>query len=243
MGVTIHYAMRTDLTYRREIRRMVDGVRKCALDLPFLRVGEIKEFAEGDPPPTNPEDEWLRLQADAHIEVEGRYYIVPAKHTVAFTIWPGYGCEVANFGFSRFPGYLHPRGQRRISTGIKGWNWSSYCETQYASNPQFGGVRNFLRCHLSLVRVLDFLQKLRLCHVEVRDDSGYWKQRNVAALAQNIGDWNSFVDGITNELRNTADGSGFDIETAIIRFPNYQRLEARCVNGSPTSPRGSEKNL
>lgn len=226
MRLSIHYALRTDLKYRSEIRQMVEIVREYASELPLLRIGEIKEFDE-DHRPTDHTDAWLKLQSDAQIEIAGRYHIVPARRTVAFMIWPGEGCEVATFGFSKFPGYIQYKGGQRIATGITGWNWSSFCGTQYASQPQFGGLRNFLHCHISLVRILDFFRKLGLCQVEVRDDSDYWQHRNMANLGKTVGGWNSFVDGITNELSQATEQSGYDLESAVLRFPDFQRLEAR----------------
>ena len=49
---------------------------------------------------------------------------------------------------------------RKISPRLGGWHWSSFCKTQYASDPRCGGVANFLRCHISIITLLDRIAKL-----------------------------------------------------------------------------------
>src|SRR5262249_2710819 len=44
---------------------------------------------------------------------------------------------------------------RKVRTKLAGWQWRSFCKTQYASDPQVGGIPNFLRCHISVVTLLD----------------------------------------------------------------------------------------
>ena len=46
--------------------------------------------------------------------------------------------------------------KRKIKTGLStGWHYSTFCKTQYASNPDCGGIPNFIRCHLSVIHLLD----------------------------------------------------------------------------------------
>src|SRR5690606_4233953 len=59
-----------------------------------------------------------------------------------------------------YPGYLSPNsGQftevRKVKTRLGGWRWSSFTKTQYASDPACGGIPNFLRCHISVVTLLE----------------------------------------------------------------------------------------
>ena len=55
------------------------------------------------------------------------------------------------------PDVVDPQKQNN-DTKLKGWRWHSFCKTQYASDPRCGGVENFLRCHLCVVKLLDFPQ-------------------------------------------------------------------------------------
>lgn len=223
MGLTIHYSLTTELTKPKEIRQLVEAVRQMALDLPFESVGEIIEFAGDEPESEDDTARWLRIQSESHVEVGQFHYRVPPKHCIAFSTWPGEGCEAANLGFCKYPAYLNVEG-KRIATRRKGWTWSSFCKTQYASDPQFGGVRHFLRCHLGVIKILDFVKATELANVEVSDEGGYWDQRDVKALVQEVGEWNEFIAGFTGQLR---DAIGPELEAAITSFPNFEHLEAR----------------
>jgi hypothetical protein len=223
MGLTIHYSLTTDLTKPRDIRELLAAVRRFALDLPFESVGEIIEFSGDEPNAENESARWLRIQAEGCIEIKGGHYRVPPKHCIAFSTWPGQGCEAANIGFCSYPAYIQVEG-KRIATKLKGWSWSSFCKTQYASNPKCGGVQNFIRCHLCVVKVLSFIQATTLARVDVDDEGGYWQQRDIEALVKEVGSWNEFLAGFTSQLR---DLHGKALESAITQFPDYEHLEAK----------------
>lgn len=223
MGLTIHYGLTTDLSKPNDVRLLVEAVRQFALDLPFESVSEIIEFNGDDAEPEDETARWLRIQSESHVEVGNFHYRVPPKHCIAFSTWPGEGCEAANFGFCKYPAFITVEG-KRIATKRKGWSWSSFCKTQYASDPQLGGVKHFLRCHLGVIKILDFIKAMELANVEVSDEGGYFDQRDVKALVQEVGQWNEFIAGFTGELR---DAIGPELESAITSFPNFEHLEAR----------------
>jgi hypothetical protein len=85
-------------------------------------------------------------------------------------------------------------------------------------------VQNFLRCHLGVVKILDFIKVTGLAKIEVSDEGGYWEQRDVKALVQEVGKWNEFIAGFTGELREMV---GPELESAITGFPNFEHLEAK----------------
>ena len=114
---------------------------------------------------------------------------------------------------------------RRVPTNLVGWQWGSFCKTQYASDPQCGGIPNFLRCHISVITLLDRMAKLPGLKVTVADEGKYgpstysddWKEAqqagrkptyrrhkwkynrkyNPAALAQEVGEWNTMIAGFS----------------------------------------------
>lgn len=153
------------------------------------------------------------------------------QHVIAFTAQPGDGCEPANFGLCRYPATIQiddhrpgaVGGKRRVKTGLTGWRWESFCKTQYASNPDCGGVENFLRCHLSVVVLLDFAQSLGLVE-EVSDEGNYWEARDAETLAKEVGVWNAMIAGFAGQLK---DALGNGVASAITQFPNFDHLEAR----------------
>ena len=153
MGLTIHYNLRSSTRSPQKARDLVARLRGRALDLPFERVDDIIELSGPacDFNQYNREhpSRWLLIQAGQYIDDpkrEGYSYNVNPTHVVAFSTWPGQGCEEANFGLCRYPALidsgailLRPRARRNIRTGLGAWTWGSFCKTQYASNPQCGG--------------------------------------------------------------------------------------------------------
>ena len=164
MGLTVHYSLESKSRSVREIRSTIEQLRQRALDLPFQSVGDIVEV-KGDAADFTTVDQddpirWLLIQSSQHVSFPAgggfdHSYTVSPSHVIAFEAYPGHGCEPANIGLCRYPGSVEVRDGKRRRTGLSGWSWHSFCKTQYASDPSCGGVENFLRCHLSVVRLLD----------------------------------------------------------------------------------------
>jgi hypothetical protein len=236
VGLTIHYRLRSDTRTAREARRLVEELRKRAIDLPFKEVGEVVELT-GDACAFDRYDRehphrWLLVQAGQYVERENIHYSVVPRHVIAVSTWPGEGCEQANFGLCLYPGILavqDPRtGQpRRLRTELKGWCWSSFCKTQYSSSPEAGGVPNFIRCHLSVIRMLDHAKQLGIL-ASVSDEGGFWEKRDVKALAQQVGEWNEGLAGLVGQLKDLLGG---DFQAPIKDFPDFEHLEAKGRKG------------
>lgn len=226
MGLTIHYRLHADTTSADEARRLVGQLREKALDLPFQEVGELTDLGgDGADPDTLDRDDpnrWLLIQAGEYVERGGRQYPVTPDRLIAFSAWPGEGCEEANFGLALYPKTIEVGG-RRVRTGLAGWSWSSFCKTQYASNPDCGGLENFLRCHLAVVKLLDHAATLGVVK-DVSDEGEFFEKRDVQALAEAVGDWNSMTAGWAGRFK---DAFGEGIVSEIARFPNFEHLEAK----------------
>jgi len=80
------------------------------------------------------------------------------SHIIAFLTMPGEGSEPAIFGFCKYPSQATLPSGKKMTTDKQGWCRSAFCKTQYASDPKCGGVENFLRCHLAIVKLLDFIK-------------------------------------------------------------------------------------
>ena len=163
MGLTIHYNLQASTRSAQKARQLLDQLRQKALDLPFEKVSEVIDVS-GDNADFEKLDRadphrWLLIQAEKSVP---QGYVVKPQRVIAFTTWPGEGSEQANFGLSLYPRTIEvedrsrwPHRMKRIRTNLGNWSWGSFCKTQYASNPECGGVENFLRCHLAVVAVLD----------------------------------------------------------------------------------------
>lgn len=229
MGLTIHYSLTSDRTDAESVRTLVKSMRELARRLPFQEVGELVEF-EGSAcsfDDANDPMRWLKIQAGQYVQDADNYLKVRPLHIIAFTAIPGDGCEPANFGLCQYPEFVEIERptKRQLKTNLPGWRWRSFCKTQYASAPATGGSANFVRCHVSIVELLDAIQKQHLAKVDVNDESHFWEHRDVRRLAETVGEWNEMVAAVAGQLKDAAEG--FNIEAPITEFPNFERLEAR----------------
>ena len=237
MGLTIHYSLKSSTRSPKKARELVARLRGRALDLPFAEVEDIVELTgeacdfercDRDDP-----HRWLLIQAGQYVDRPapggGTYsYNVAPTHLIAFETLPGDGCEPANFGLCRYPAEIkvtdpdRPYRERRLRTRLSGWFWQSFCKTQYASNVECGGVENFLRCHLAAIRMLDQAKSLGILE-DVSDEGDFWKNRDVRALAQQVGQWNEMIAAFAGELKDLL---GAQVDSEITKFPDFEHLEA-----------------
>ena len=240
MGLTIHYKLKSSTRSPSKARQLVEQLREQAIKLPFQEVGEIVEFS-GDSADFNKLDRddpnrWLLIQAGQYVEKAGRHFGVTPSHLIAFSTFPGDGSEAANFGLATYPKTIEfedrtpwPHQTKQVRTGLGGWSWSSFCKTQYASNPDCGGVENFLRCHLAIVKLLDQAAELGILN-EVSDEGDFWEKRDLEALSAEVGDWNTMIAGWAGRLK---DAFGGGVESEIGKFPNFEHLEAKGAEKLP----------
>ena len=217
---------------QRAANKLIRRLRHKATSLPFDEVGEVVELTGDACKAANYEANnplrWLLIQASQLVETDNGYYSVCPTRLFAFSTWPGKGCEPANFGLGIFPekievplsGHCSPQ-VSRVPTGIVDWTWASFCKTQYASNPSYGGVEHFLRCHLSVIAMLDHAKNLGILK-SVSDEGGYWDNRDMKALAAEVGDWNHMIAGIARRLEATF---GDTVASEISAYPNFEQLK------------------
>jgi hypothetical protein len=153
------------------------------------------------------------------ISIGETYDLVVPTHVIAFSAWPGEGCEVANFGLALYPEAVE---NGALATGLSGWSWHSFCKTQYASNPDDGGIANFVRCHATVVRLLDRAKALGILEA-VKDESHYWDNRDVKALVETVGKWNRHIAGFVGQYKDLIGG---EFAAPITDYPNFEHLEA-----------------
>lgn len=231
MGLTIHYSLQANARTADEARQQVEQLRQRALDLPFKEVGDLVclagDDADFDKAPSDSPHDWLLVQATAFVITGDSYLCVKPERLIVFSTWPGEGCEQANFGLASYPASVdttNRAGQpRRAGTDLTGWSWRSFCKTQYASNPDCGGLENFLRCHLAVIALLDAAADIGIL-TDVSDEGHFWKKRDIKALVSEIGEWNSLIAGWSGRLKDAFGGA---VHAEIANFPNFEHLEAR----------------
>jgi hypothetical protein len=246
MGLTIHYSFKAQGS-DAQARALVEALHQTAQDLPFKELGQVVDLAgeqcDAEKRASDDRLRWLLIQATGSAEFKppGRsrnagyttwYNVVPSR-LIAFDTWPGEGCEAANFGLGQYPSVIQTdRGPLR--TGLSGWCWSSFCKTQYASSPKCGGVPHFLRCHLTVIAMLDRAKALG-CLDTVSDEGGFWEKRNLPELVREIGSWNEMIAAFGGKLKDLVGEGGLQVESPITEYPNFERLEAA---GEPKLPPG-----
>lgn len=232
MGLTIHYSLKTEGN-DAQARNLITALHRTAADLPFKELGDVVELS-GAQCDFNRRDRndplrWLLVQSTQSVKLksDGRsesWIEVAPTRLIAFDTWPGEGCEAANFGLCQYPATIKTPSQT-LPTGLAGWHWSSFCKTQYASDPQCGGVSNFLRCHLTVVALLDRAKELGGLE-GVSDEGGFWQQRNLSALVSEIGSWNEMIAAFGGKLKDLLGDGQTGVQSAIANYPNFEQLEA-----------------
>lgn len=227
MGLTINYSLKLNDDDEAKARQIVEQLRQRALDTPFKSVSEIVEFTgkSADHEHLHPQDPnlWLLVQACRYIQRGDTFFRVAPQRVIAFKTLPADGSEAANFGLATYPKTIEIRGEQ-LPTEADHWCWSSFCKTQYASNPKAGGVENFLRAHLAVVALLDAAAELGVLE-EVADEGGYWEKRDGKALADEVDHWNTVIAGFAGRFKDMLGGLA---ASEITKFPNFEHLEANA---------------
>ena len=189
MGLTIQYELRAKTRSPQKVKELVERLRHKAMNLPFTYIGQVWElggetchFERYDP---DDPLRWLANQAGQFVVQDDSNHRVVPDHVLAFGAWVGDGRKETNFGLAVYPRTIKV-GTGTLPTGIEDWSWSTFYVTPYASDLEDGGVWDSLCYHLAVVRLLDHANELGIL-ASVKDEGGFWDERNVDALARKIG--------------------------------------------------------
>ena len=245
MGLTIYHTLTLPgKTPPEQVRFLMERLRQKCLDLPFQEVDDRLFEAVGKKAcdwQRRKQDgkRWMLIQARENLVIRrdrtGRWvkcqwgeegahgFDVLPEHVIGFGAWPGQGCESAEIVICKFPPVFELRGQT-IPLKNPDWRASCFCKTQYASNPDCGGIENFLKCHLTLIAMLDAAKGLGF-DVEVSDEGQYWETRDIKVLAKNIGVYNVFIAGMAGMLKDSLKDSGMEMVSAMDGREDFESLE------------------
>ena len=223
MGLTINYSLKCDAENPEIAMEKLSKLHEIAKDLPFAEVSEIIEVNEDDYL-TETKDfsdfkSWIKVMSYKYVDTDdGSYYKIAPEKAIAFNVWPGEGCESATFGLAIYP--------KENESDRHSWSWSSFCKTQYASNPEYGGIEHFVKCHLSIIKLLDEAKKMDMIY-RVSDEGGYWKKRNLQELISCVEEYNTLVAAVVGGLGDIfGQASHVESYSPISEFPNFEYLEA-----------------
>jgi hypothetical protein len=221
MGLTIHYEFNLESASIDQAKEKIIALRNLALQFPFAQVNEVTEISgkdchvdndNGDDP-----DILMKIRALKAIEIDtGNYCFTNPNYIIGFNTLPGQGCEAAVFGLACYSEI----------TAVNNWSWMTFCKTQYASNPDYGGLENFLRCHLTIVKLLDEAKKLGILR-EVYDEGCYWKNRSLEELTDTIHKHNTLIAAFTGKVKDYFEELGIgNTKASIFSYSNFEYLEA-----------------
>lgn len=159
MGMTIHYGLQLSENDPALARKRVEELRQRALTLPFEDVGKIQHLKGDACHGKRDSMHWF-----ASLDTTNNWPLVIPEEIIAFAAKPGMGCETAWFGLRKAGGK---------------YGWEAFCKTCGA----VGDALNFLRCHGSVIAMLDHAQELGILRT-VKDEGHYWEHR----------DWQETVD-------------------------------------------------
>ena len=114
-----------------------------------------------------------------------------------------------------------------IPTGSEGgWLFKGHCKTQYAAEH---GWPHFLRCHKSVISILDFCKQLGMA-AEVMDEGGFGETRSEERLLAVLQKYDGLVASVAGALKDAADENGRSVESPIFERTNFEHLEAAGRN-------------
>lgn len=240
MGLTIHWKFKFNSNNEKDALDAIQSMRQRAMDLPFDEVediidlkGEDTKFVRGEGFEDDP-NAWFKIQANEYVNIPKgngvtRSFNVNPKRIIGFTIIVGPGCEPMNVFLANYQKTISVDDsgiKKRLRTGLNGWVGGSFCKTQYANNPACGGTQNFLRCHIAVIRLLDYAKELGILDY-VNDEGDYYENRNIKEFVGEISKWDEMIAGLAGAM---SDALGQEnIVSEITKYPNFEFLEAKGI--------------
>lgn len=234
MGLTINFKWSLPACVRSEAGAKIEALRREATAVGAPEISDVRWFTgkEVDAARASEDWRWFLIGTRRGVTVArraGTRTVADCRpvELVGFRIQPGEGCEECRVGLARYPERITFGGRSiRVPGDARRWRWSSFVKTQYAADPEAGGVENFLRCHLAVIAILDAARRLGFAP-RVDDEGGYWQKRSVSSLAAELGAQNEYVAALAGALDDAVESSGGARSKAPIKErPDYERLEA-----------------
>ena len=217
MGLTIHYKLSTQKEWSSEaVRGWLEIVGDYARHLRCKSVSAIQNAV------MRPDVTEVRFEKATKLQPKSAY----AEDGWLITVHTGDGCQPTMLGLCKYPrtrlGWTGHKWADVPSGLPRGWTLSWFCKTQFAGQH---GPAHFLHCHKSVISLLDFCRKAGL-EVSVRDEAGYWEQRDESELLTTLRRSEAMLAALGGLLKDTVDtGGGQMITSPIFDYANFEHLE------------------
>ena len=219
MGLTIHYKLSVEKNISSAaVRELIERAALHAKEIGCAEVGEIMRV--------EPDFPFTSLFVRAGKEEDCCFGDVPARAGWMADVWPGEGCESMLLALCQYPRRTEYqlRGKRGFApTGYTGgWLFQGHCKTQYAAEH---GWPHFLRCHKTVVSLLDFWRQLGAT-VEVTDEGNFYESRSDEKLRAVLEKYDGLVAAVAGVLKDAAHENGKSVESPIFERADFEHLEA-----------------
>ncbi len=121
-------------------------------------------------------DNWDLIQCQTYRQ---NYSGINPIEFCLLNLWAGEGCEGTAIILGKYPDAPN------IYQG------NSFTKTQYATE--------FIKCHLSIIKVLDYCDELGILK-EVSDEGDFWETRNLNSLGASLAEYDKLINSIGNKL-------------------------------------------
>jgi hypothetical protein len=220
MGLTIHYKLSTRELWKSEgVCGRLEILSDYARYLGCANVSAVVP-ASKQPEVTDKLHTVGRSQEKRHVPIH-------ADEGWVVMIDVGDGCEPLALGLCKYPSRWrcqHGHSMRRWHpTNISSeWQFSWFCKTQFAGKY---GPAHFIRCHKSVISLFDFCRKAGL-DVTVRDEAGYWEQRDEGELIKTVRKNEALLAAFGGLLKDMTDSPrGRRVKSPIFDYANFEHLE------------------
>ena len=217
MGLTIHYKLSAHEDWSSEkVRQWLEIMADYARHLGCESVGEIQHAV------MRPDVTEVRFEKATKLQKKSAH----AEDGWLITIQTGDGCQPTILGLCKYPGWRSAWNGHRwteIPSGLpSGWTFGWFCKTQFAGKH---GPAHFIRCHKSVVSLLDFCRKAGL-DVTVRDEAGYWEKRDEGELMKVLRRNEALLAAFGGLLKDMTESQrGRKIKSPIFDYANFEHLE------------------
>mgnify|MGYP003338613299 FL=1 len=228
MGLSISYRLQLEAASPEVALDKLQTLHHRAADFPLLQLGPLVNlqgadclFQEDDP------HDGVKFGAMTFADFgefhQQRFHTTPScSQLIGFAIDPAQGSHTCSFGLASpaaQPGH---------------WHWFDSCKTQYASNPEYGGIENFLRCHHTIIALLEICQELGILQ-SVSDPSGYWETRDPQVLLDCLRSYNIFTAAAIGSVKDALAPLGYSAQAPILERADFEHLEAEGRMQPPAS--------
>jgi len=244
MGLTISYDLSLPAgTPEVEVYRLLAKLRDEAAALPFQATSDLVRLTEQDLDRPSPMQGLAFVRLEDVVDIVGRFvrdklyresrglddeqapdedhFYVEAPSglpivVIGFAVAPGAGSEPAPFALAKLD-------EQDTSSP---WSWQAFCKTQYASAH---GDDHFLKCHTSVVALLDSAQRIGF-ECKVYDETDFYESRDEAQLLASVDRMNRLIAQFAGRLSDAyveAGGDSRQVQGEIFHHPDFERLEMR----------------